>query len=347
MAHRLPRLFLCAALAGGLVASTAQAQGELETKELALGFGLDLPFAVHVVAIEKGWFEEEGFEEVTTQTFTAGALAGEALVAGEIHLWTPGNLPPISMVHNAIPVVVLGVDSINLGLDKLVVRKDANVTAPEDLYDIKIGLLEGSTASLDLANLIEHYGLDASRVQVVNLAPPEQLASLVAGDVQAILAWEPWPYRALQEADAEVVHTGLVSHFDANEGEQVQISHNRSIFVASQDFVRDNPNTVDALMRVLLRASRYVADPANKEEVLKLFSDFQDQDIELNRAIWDNYVFDPTFDQGYVADMEATAAFLEATGRIRDRMDVLEYTYTEPAAKVDAALVEVEGQWQP
>jgi hypothetical protein len=45
--------------------------------------------------------------------------------------------------------------------------------------------------------------------------------------------------------------------------------------------------------------------------------------------------------------MEATAAFLEATGRIRDRMDVLEYTYTEPAAKVDAALVEVEGQWQP
>jgi hypothetical protein len=158
MAHRLPRLFLCAALAGCLVASTAEAQGDPEIKELALGFGLDLPLAVHVVAIEKGWFEEEGFEEVTTKTFTAGALAGEALVAGEIHLWTPGNLPPISMVHNAIPVVVLGIDSINLGLDKLVVRKDANVSAPEDLYDIKIGLLEGSTASLDLANLISWNG---------------------------------------------------------------------------------------------------------------------------------------------------------------------------------------------
>lgn len=142
------------------------------------------------------------------------------------------------------------------------------------------------------------------------------------------------------------MHTGL-SHFDANEGEQVQISHNRSIFVASQDFVRDNPNTVDALMRVLLRASRYVADPANKEEVLKLFSDFQDQHIELNRAIWDDYVFDPTFDENYVADMEATADFLEATGRIRDRMHVLDYTYTEPAAKVEPALVEVEGRWQP
>ena len=43
----------------------------------------------------------------------------------------------------------------------------------------------------------------------------------------------------------------------------------------------------------------------------------------------------------------ATADFLEATGRIRDRMDVLDYTYTNPVAKVDPALVEVEGQWQP
>jgi hypothetical protein len=100
-------------------------------------------------------------------------------------------------------------------------------------------------------------------------------------------------------------------------------------------------------MRVLLRASRYVADPANREEVLKLFSDFQSQDIEVNRALWDNYVFDPTIDENYVADMEATAAFLEATGRIRDRMDVLEYTYTEPVQKVDPALVEIEGKWQP
>jgi ABC-type nitrate/sulfonate/bicarbonate transport system substrate-binding protein len=111
--------------------------------------------------------------------------------------------------------------------------------------------------------------------------------------------------------------------------------------------VRDNPNAVDAMMRVLMRASRYVSDPANKEEVLQLFSEFQNQDIELNRALWDNYRFDPTFDENYVADMEATANFLEATGRIRDRMDVLDYTYTDPVAKADSSLVEVEGKWQP
>lgn len=57
MASSLPRLLFCAALGSGLLFSGgASAQGEPETKELALGFGLDLPFAVHVVAIEKGRF---------------------------------------------------------------------------------------------------------------------------------------------------------------------------------------------------------------------------------------------------------------------------------------------------
>src|SRR5581483_9010249 len=109
----------------GLAAAPAAAQPE--TKRLVLGFGIDPPFAPHIVALTKGWFREAGFTEVSTKTFTAGALAGEALVAGEIQLWTPGNLPPVSMYHNGIPVVVLGTNCVNWGLDKLVARKDAGV----------------------------------------------------------------------------------------------------------------------------------------------------------------------------------------------------------------------------
>jgi ABC-type nitrate/sulfonate/bicarbonate transport system substrate-binding protein len=343
------QLLLSVALTAGALmpgVSTA-ADGEPEISELALGFGVDVAFAPHVVAIEKGWFEEAGFENVSTKTFTAGALAGEALVAGEIQLWTPGNLPPISMVHNAIPVVVIGNNAIANGLEKLVVRKDAGVEKPEDLCDIKIGLLQGSTSSAFLAKLAEHYGVDASCLQVVNLPPPEQLASMVSGDTQALLSWEPWPYRALEGTEAEVVHTGLVSHFPQNEGEPVKVSHNRSLYVVSQEFARANPNAVQALIDVLTRAQKYVADPAHREEVVKLFSDFQNQDPGVNAKLWDNFVFDPTIGESYVADMEATADFLEKSGRIRDRMDVLDYTYTGPLEAADPSLVQTAGKWQP
>jgi len=343
--HRLGWV-LCIGFLVGVLGSTMNAGAQPETKDLALSFGVDLPFATHIVAIQKGWFKDAGFANVTTKTFTAGMLAGEALVAGQVQLWTPGNLPPISMYHNGIPVLLLGTNCVANNLDKLVVRKDANVNTPQDLYRIKIGLLQGSVSTAQLHYLAKHYGLDEKRLQVVNLQPPEQLASLVSGNVQAILVWEPWPYRALKSVDSKILHSNI-SYFEANKGQRVKISDNRSVFVASEEFVRKNPKAVRAIMQVLLRAQRYVAEPKNLDEVLRLYSEFQKQEIEMNRAIWDNYVFDPAFDEAYVEDMERTAAFLEGAGRIKKRTHILDYTYTDPLAELDPSLVKVKGRWKP
>jgi ABC-type nitrate/sulfonate/bicarbonate transport system substrate-binding protein len=326
---------------------SASAAAAPEIKKLSLGFGIDPPFAIHIVAMQKGWFHDAGFTDVETKNFTSGNAAGEALVAGDIQLWTPGNLPPIAMYHNGIPIVVLGTDSVNHADDKLVARKDANVKSPDDLYRIKIGLLAGSTASNDLHNLAKHYKLDEKRLKVVNLAPPEQLAALRSGEVQAFLAWEPWPYKALQEGIGAVVCTGLVSHFAKNNGAQVKISNNRSVWVASQEFVRKNPNTTQAIVNVLLRAQRYVANPKNRQGVIDSFSKFEKESAAMNSAIWNNFVFDGTMDKGYVQDMENTASYLASTGRIKKRVNVLEYTYTAPIEKFDASLVRVKGLWKP
>ena len=337
-----------AALAAGAgISPTVFAQaGKPESATLSLGFGIDPPFAPHIVAMQKGWFREAGFSDVKTRTFQSGNLAGEALVAGEIQIWTPGNLPPISMAHNGVPVVVVGTASVNWDVEKLTVRNDANVTTPEDLYRIKIGLFQGSTSSAFLSVLAKHYGLDEKRLQVVNLPPPEQLASLVSNNVQALLCWEPWPNRALATGNARVVHSGLTSYFSANNNQRVKVSDGRSVLVVSQEFARRSPNALAAAVGAMLRAQRYVANPANTDEVQRMFAEFQKQDLALVRAIWGNYVFNPGFDDAYVADMERTAAFLEASGRIKKRMNVLDYTYTAPLARHDKSLVKVEGRWK-
>jgi ABC-type nitrate/sulfonate/bicarbonate transport system substrate-binding protein len=338
-----------AALAGtAAVAGLAGAQGASpETPKLALGFGVDPPFAPHILGITQGWFKGAGFADVATRTFTAGALAGEALLSGDIQLWTPGNLPPISMASNGSPIVVLGTNCVNWNLEKLVVRNDANVTAPEDLYRIRIGLLQGSTSSALLHHLAQHYKLDPQKLQVVNLPPPEQLAGLASNTVQGLICWEPWPHRALAAGQTKLVHTGSTSHFAANNGQTVRVSNNRSIFVANQDYVRKHPRAVAAMMAVLLRGQRASADPARRDETIRIFSEFQKQDAAMNRAIWGDYVFNPAFDEAYVEDMERTAAFLESAGRIKKRIHVLDYTYTEPLGRLDPALVKVRGRWKP
>lgn len=332
------------AAAGSAVPRAAWAQARPETTKLALGFGLDPVFAPHMVAISKGWFKEAGFSEVTTKTFTGGAAAGEALVADEIHLWTPGNLPPISMAHNGVPIVILGSNAIATAADRLIVRKDANVKSPEDLYRIKIGLVQGSTASADLYYLAQHYKLDEKRLQVVNMPPPEQLAALNSNNIQGMLCWQPWGYNALKTGNTELIHSGVVSGFAANKGAKVQISYTRSLFVASQEFARKNPVATARMVAVLLRGQRYVADPKNRAEVIALFSDQTKQDRALAEAIWDEYEFDPVIDDAYVKDMQAMTAFLAATGRIKSPKHVLDYTHTAPLAAADAGLVKSPGR---
>ena len=338
---------MTAAAACGTMAGRALAQAKPETTKLALGFGLDPVFAPHMVAMSKGWFRDAGFADVTTKTFAGGALAGEALVANEIQLWTPGNLPPISMAHSGVPIVVLGTNCIASAADKLVIRKDANVKAPEDLYKVKIGLLQGSTASADLYYLAKHYGLDDKRLQVVNMPPPEQMAALNSGNTQGLLCWEPWGYNALKSGASELIHSGDVSGFAANKGAKVKISYTRSLFVASQDFVKRNPVATYRMVAVLLRAQRYVADPQHRDEVVTLFCEQTKQDRTLALAIWDEFVFDPTFDDAYVKDMEMMTAYLEATGRLKSPQHPLQYTYTAPLAAADPALVKVAGRFKP
>ena len=332
--------------AAGAMPSIALAQAKPETTKLALGFGLDLVFTPHMVAMNKGWFKDAGFTDVTTKTFTGGAAAGEALVADEIHLWTPGNLPPISMTHNGVPIVILGTNCIAAAADKLVARKDANVKTPEDLYKVKIGLVQGSTASADLHYLAKQYNLDEKKLQVVNMPPPEQLAAMNSNNIQAMLCWEPWGYNAMKTGNANLVHSGTVSGFAGNQGIPTKISYTRSLFVASQEFVRKNPIATQKMVEVLLRGQRYVADPKNREEVINLFAEQTRQDKALAQATWGDYSFDPAFDEGFVKDMDQMTAFLVATGRIKSAKSVLDYTYSAPLAAIDPSLVKVPGRFK-
>ncbi len=340
------RTFLTATAAAALAPAIVRAQARPEISKLGLGFGLDPVFAPHIVAMQKGWLREAGFTEIVTPSFTSGALAGEALIAGQIHLWTPGNLPPISMANSGVPAVVLGTNCIATKAEQLIVRNDANVTKPEDLYRIKIGLLAGSTASATLHNLAKRYNLDEAKLQVVNMPPPEQLAGLTSNNIQALLCWQPWAHNALKLGNTTMLHSGTNSGFAANKGAAAAVSATRSIFVASEEFVRKNPNATRILMATLVRGQKYVANPANRVEVLDLVSAQTKQDKALVDAIWGDYDFNPTFDSAYVADMESMSGYLVASGRLKSPKHPLDYTFTDPVAAADATLVKLPGRWK-
>jgi len=313
--------------------------GEVEVRKLLLHFQPNDVFAPHSVAIKKGWFEEAGFEEIELKTFTAGALAGEALIGGEIHVWNPGNLPVISMRHNGVPVVVCGVLTV-CPAEYLYVRNDAGVTRPEDLYNIRIGLLEGSTQTGVMENLGIHYDLDPGRFETVNLPPPEQVTALLNNEIQASPLFPPFSYYP-------EVHKIATYKFDS-----LKFSHTNVPIVFTEDFIRKNPNAAKAILKVLIRGQEYCDNPANKEEVMKIHQEFTEQTMDIIEMGWDPYWGHPDLPNGpvnkrYVDDMQNYTDFLFKHGRIKEKMHPLDYTYTRFLKEIKPDYVNLEGRWTP
>jgi len=69
-----------AAIASALVGAPASAADTPETDTLTISIGPDLPFLVHIVAKEKGWFAEAGFNVVCDKPMTFDLAQAEELI---------------------------------------------------------------------------------------------------------------------------------------------------------------------------------------------------------------------------------------------------------------------------
>ena len=97
-------------------------------------------------------------------------------------------------------------------------------------------------------------------------------------------------------------------------------------------------------MRVFVKAQDYIADPANLDEVVKVFSEFQGQNASDNLELMPQFDFNLRLDDGYLAGMNEPLDFLVTIGRIKKRIDVLEYTYTKPLMNVRPEWVTVQSK---
>ena len=321
-------------------ATLAVAQGAPEKSEITIAVGPDWGTGGHaVIALARGYFAEEGFTKVNLKTFPAGLMQVEAMVSGAVDVANPAQGPVISMRSNGVPVVVLSSLSTYDDAIALLLRKSAGLKDPKQLEGMKIGLLKGTSAEQMLIAIAKHYKLDAAKIQMVNLAPPEQLASLATGAIDGICVWQPWVFQASQKVPVEVVHTGSTSRFAGNAGAGVQVDQTRGVLATTERFAKANPRTVDALLRAYAKAQAYMTDPKHYAEAVGLFSKHHNQDTQNNMEIIKSYKLTLALDDRYLEDMVSVQTFLHETGRVRSKPEVVTFTYASPLSKVAPSLV--------
>jgi ABC-type nitrate/sulfonate/bicarbonate transport system substrate-binding protein len=192
------RLLLAASLApwSGL-ASLRAARAQPALQPIRMGIQI-FTGAVATVWFERKIYQQRGLS-VDARQLADGRSVRDAMVAGELDAGTMNITPFIVGAAVAsltmVAVVSLGGDTVGL-----MARKGSGIAGIADLRGRRIGISVGSTTgNIFVQTVGPQAGLKPGDYQVVNMRPPDQVAALAAGSVDAITSFEPYLTIAEQE----------------------------------------------------------------------------------------------------------------------------------------------------
>ena len=258
---------------------TVLAKHGLEKVNLEIGFLPLTACAPIVIAKEKGFFTHHGLDEVNLvresswrgiQDGIAGGYLDAALMPSGMPVWmTVGG-----MDNKPIPVATSLTITRNgnaIALDKRFADQGVRT-----LSDLKRFLREtpdkkhifGVAHVASSHNLLLRYwlaagGIDPDKeVEILPLPPAQMIANLQSGTIDGYSIGEPWATRAVVEGIGYEIATDL----------EIWDGHPGKVLGVQEEWALKYPNTHVALVKALLEACKYCADPANHAEVREILS---------------------------------------------------------------------------
>lgn len=242
-----------AAGAAGLIGAPPRvlAQKALQKVTYLLPAPASLPaFAPWMVALERGYFREEGLD-VSFQVSRGGVDVAKMVGAGNAAVGGAIGDTPILVRANGIPVravAVLGGRS----LMQLVINKEKGINSLKDLKSKTITTISyQDTTFFALLGMLATVGLTKNDVNAQAVGPVNVWKMFANGQADAMASVPDWTYYAKDAAPH--MKTELIP------SDTVFKSMAQAI-VASDDTIKNNPELLRKLVRATLRGLKAVMD---------------------------------------------------------------------------------------
>jgi len=279
------------------------APAALEKDQLTLGFIKLTDCAPLVVAKELGYFEDEGLN-VTLQAQANWKVLLDRVIDGQLdgaHMLAGQPLgAAVALATSADIVVPVSLDlngnAITLSNDVWgKVKKSVPQDSGRPRHPISAGILKdvaqaanrkgaplkfGMVFPVSTHNYQLRYWLAAGGINpgqytkddvngntgadvLLSVTPPPQMpATLEAGTINGYCVGEPWN----QQAVAKGIGAPVITSRDIAQG------HAEKVFGLRSDFAAKNPNTTVALVKAILRAQKWLDDPANRPQAVSFLA---------------------------------------------------------------------------
>ena len=221
-------------------------------KEIPIGMAVEFMdhAACAYISQDKGWFEEEGLNLASYESYVTGMTLASALARGDIQVAYMCLIPAINVYANArVPVkIVTGTHKYGYGL---VVNPD-KIKNIKDLEkpDIRIGCVrEGGAVDVLLHKTIDRYNLDEKKIlnNIQRMNPPKQVLAINSGQLDAAFLPEQW-----------ATMTEGLGFKMLLMSQDVWPEMQGSVLVVKDELIRDHPEVVKKLVKISQKATDWI-----------------------------------------------------------------------------------------
>lgn len=249
------------------------APSEMTHLRVPMGFVANVQFAPWYVAVERGYFAEEGIEiEFDYSWETDGVRlvgAGElpfAVASGDQVLLARAQGLPVVMVANWWQRFPVGV----------VALAESGIRTPQDLAGRRVGIPETFGASyIGWRALVSAAGIDESNIQL-EVIGYTQLANLTENRVDAAVVYANNEPVQLAQRGYEIAFIPVADY-------ATLVSNG---IIANEALLEENPELVRAFLRAFLRGlADTLADPDAAFDICRRYVEGLDENEAVQRAV--------------------------------------------------------------
>lgn len=263
----------CGLLGGSEGASNGNDQ--VEKANLKIGALPTTEVAPLHLAEARGYFAEEGLTEVEIINASDGSAALNSTIGGDYDISFSSYMPIFkAQAEGAADLrIVSDCASLSPKTTQILASPDADVTTPRDLEDKRIAISGPGTISELLAKAaLRAHDVNFDGVEWAPLGFENMPSALEQNQVDAAILTEPFLTLAARDANAQQVldvATGPLEDFPMGG------------YVATADFAQENPRTVQAYQRALVKASRAAQDRKNIEPLLPQYAKIDPETAQI------------------------------------------------------------------
>jgi len=267
----------------GAVAALSGATAMAQSDSITVGYFLEWPMPFQFAKVN-GTYEEALGMEINWVSFDTGTAMSAAMASGDVQLSVSQGVPPFVVATSAgqdlqmLDVAVSYADN-----DNCVVRSALEIDASTagDLAGARVAVPLGTAAHYGFLRQMDHFGVDVSTLEVVDMSPPDGAAAIAQGSIDMMCGWGGSLRRAKEHGNTlltgdEKTELGILV-FDVTS--------------APTAWVAENEETVAKFLAVTAEANAMWNSGENTEAMLPVIAQDAGMDVKATAETLATFVF--------------------------------------------------------